>query len=204
MSATARFSSRCRTDEVPGISSTFRATLSAHANALWAGLRGAGHGRRALFALPCAWLLGGLLGATSAAAGANAFLPSISLLLLLVSMDQPGLRFVLMGALAAGGLFLRRTFAVGLVGFVLGLVPMIVLTSPDFVPSPELMVRLTLWLGPVFALGMLALLGHPPTWMQIAGGALVVAGLAQAQVHQLKLRRTAPEPVEAVAQPFIR
>jgi drug/metabolite transporter (DMT)-like permease len=59
-------------------------------------------------------------------------------------------------------------------------------------------------LVPVFALGTLALLGHPPTWMQLAGGGLVVAGLAQAQLRQLKLRRLAAEPVEAVAQPFIR
>jgi drug/metabolite transporter (DMT)-like permease len=60
-------------------------------------------------------------------------------------------------------------------------------------------------LVPVFALATLALLGHPPTWMQLAGGALVVAGLAQAQLRQLNRRRTAAaEPVEAVAQPFIR
>lgn len=64
-------------------------------------------------------------------------------------------------------------------------------------------------LVPVFALATLALLGHPPTWMQLAGGALVVAGLAQAQLRQLNLRRiaaTAPvaAPVEALAQPFIR
>lgn len=60
-------------------------------------------------------------------------------------------------------------------------------------------------LVPVFAIATLALLGHPPTWMQLAGGALVVAGLAQAQLRQLNLRRTAAaEPVEAVAQPFIR
>ena len=60
-------------------------------------------------------------------------------------------------------------------------------------------------LVPVFALATLALLGHPPTWMQLAGGGLVVAGLAQAQLRQLNRRRTAAaEPVEAVAQPFIR
>jgi len=60
-------------------------------------------------------------------------------------------------------------------------------------------------LVPVFALGTLALLGHPPTWMQLAGGGLVIAGLAQAQLRQLNLRRVAAaEPVEAVAQPFIR
>jgi urease accessory protein len=36
--------------------------------ALLAGLRGAAHGRRALFTIPAAWLLGGLIGLTAAAA----------------------------------------------------------------------------------------------------------------------------------------
>ena len=39
MSATAVFSSRCRTDDVPGISSTFGATDSVHASAICAGVR---------------------------------------------------------------------------------------------------------------------------------------------------------------------
>jgi hypothetical protein len=39
MDATSMFSSRCRTEEVPGISSTLGATLSVHANAIWAGVR---------------------------------------------------------------------------------------------------------------------------------------------------------------------
>lgn len=41
--------------------------LAALALALWAGSRGASYGRRALFVLPGAWLLGGLFGATAAA-----------------------------------------------------------------------------------------------------------------------------------------
>ena len=39
MSATARFSSRCCTDDVPGISSTFGATDSVQASAICAGVR---------------------------------------------------------------------------------------------------------------------------------------------------------------------
>jgi urease accessory protein len=39
--------------------------------ALLAGLRGASYGRRALFVLPVAWLLGGLIGLASAAANAH-------------------------------------------------------------------------------------------------------------------------------------
>jgi urease accessory protein len=42
--------------------------LPALAIALLAGLRGAGHGRRALFVLPGAWLLGGLVGLTASTA----------------------------------------------------------------------------------------------------------------------------------------
>ena len=50
--------------------------------ALWAGLRGASHGRRTLLVLPSAWLLGGLLGSTAAAANGSAVVSSLWLLLL--------------------------------------------------------------------------------------------------------------------------
>ena len=78
----------------------------------------------------------------------------LSLVLLFVAMDQPWLRFSLIGVAAAGGLFLRRTFVIGTFGFVLGLVATIFLTVPDFVPVPELIVRSALWIWPVFALGI--------------------------------------------------
>jgi urease accessory protein len=58
--------------------------------ALFAGLRGADHGRRALFVLPAAWLLGGLTGlASSSSDNWNSILPVISFLLLggLVAAD---------------------------------------------------------------------------------------------------------------------
>ena len=77
-----------------------------------------------------------------------------SLVLLFVAMDQPALRFCLIGANAALALFLRRTFAIGTLGFVLGLVPTVLLTSPDFIPSPESIVHGALWLWSVFAIGI--------------------------------------------------
>jgi urease accessory protein len=49
--------------------------------ALFAGLRGAEYGRRALFVLPSAWLFGGLVGLSSSIA-ANPILTAISFLLL--------------------------------------------------------------------------------------------------------------------------
>jgi urease accessory protein len=58
--------------------------------ALFAGLRGADHGRRALFVLPAAWLVGGLTGLASRSSGNwNCILPVISFLLLggLVAAD---------------------------------------------------------------------------------------------------------------------
>jgi hydrogenase/urease accessory protein HupE len=56
--------------------------------ALFAGLRGAAYGRRTLFVLPSAWLLGGLLGLASVGDGTS-FLTAISFLLLggLVAAD---------------------------------------------------------------------------------------------------------------------
>jgi urease accessory protein len=50
--------------------------------ALLAGLRGPSYGRRALFVLPSAWLLGGFLGLTTPATNGNAVLSSMWFLLL--------------------------------------------------------------------------------------------------------------------------
>src|SRR5262245_58699266 len=71
---------------------------------------------------------------------------AIALVLLFVSMDQPWLRFCLIGAMAAVALFLRRTFVIGTFGFVLGLISTVVLTTPDFLPVTDLLVHLKLWL----------------------------------------------------------
>lgn len=60
----------------------------------------------------------------------------LSLVLLFVAMDQHWLRFCLIGVMAGVALFLRRTFVIGAAGFVLGLIPAVVLTAPDFIPAP--------------------------------------------------------------------
>lgn len=56
--------------------------VPALALALLAGLRGASHGRRALFVLPGAWLLGGLLGLTASAANGSSVVSSLWFVLL--------------------------------------------------------------------------------------------------------------------------
>ncbi len=56
--------------------------VPALALALLAGLRGPSHGRRALFVLPVAWLLGGFLGLAVAAASGSAVVSSMWFLLL--------------------------------------------------------------------------------------------------------------------------
>ena len=56
--------------------------VPALALALLAGLRGAPHGRRAMFTLPAAWLLGSLFGLTAAAASVGALGASFWFLLL--------------------------------------------------------------------------------------------------------------------------
>jgi urease accessory protein len=57
--------------------------------ALLAGLRGAAYGRRALFVLPAAWLMGGLAGLAAATSNATAVLTALTFLLLggLIAMD---------------------------------------------------------------------------------------------------------------------
>ena len=81
---------------------------------------------------------------------------AVPLVLLTFSMDQPWLRFCLMAAMAVTGLFLRRTFVIGALGFVIGLIGTMIMTVPDFIPVPELAVRGSLWLWSVFALGLAA------------------------------------------------
>jgi hydrogenase/urease accessory protein HupE len=50
--------------------------------ALLAGLRGVAHGRRALFTIPTAWLLGGLIGSTAAVSNPHPIIAAIWFLLL--------------------------------------------------------------------------------------------------------------------------
>jgi hypothetical protein len=58
---------------------------------------------------------------------------ALPLVLLTVAMDQAWLRFVLMAAMGALGLFLRRTFVIGALGFVIGLIGTLIMTVPDFI-----------------------------------------------------------------------
>jgi multidrug resistance protein MdtO len=81
---------------------------------------------------------------------------AIPLVLLTFAMDQAWLRFLLMGAMAGLGLYLRQTFVIGALGFVVGLIGTVLMTAPDFIPVPELVVRGALWLWPIFALGITA------------------------------------------------
>ena len=81
---------------------------------------------------------------------------SIALVLLTFAMDQPWLRFCLMATLAGLAFFLRQAFVVGFFGFVIGLIATMIMTVPDFIPIPELAVRASLWLWPVFGLGIAA------------------------------------------------
>jgi hydrogenase/urease accessory protein HupE len=97
--------------------------------ALFAGLRGAAYGRRALFVLPSAWLFGGLVGLSSTT-NANTIVAAISFLLLggLVAADaQLSLRATTVIAAALGlvhgylngaGMGLPGVGAVALLGLV--------------------------------------------------------------------------------------
>src|SRR5262249_24583809 len=69
----------------------------------------------------------------------------LPLVLLTFAMDAPSLRFCLMAGLAGLGLFLRQTFVIGAFGFVIGLIGAIMMTAPDFIPVPELVVHGNLW-----------------------------------------------------------
>lgn len=43
--------------------------------------------------------------------------------------------------------------------------------------------------APVFAIGVAALMGSAPSWLQLAGGALVLGGIGQLQFRQMRLAR---------------
>src|SRR5262249_22483943 len=81
---------------------------------------------------------------------------AIPLVLLTFAMDQAWLRYCLMATMAGLGLFLKQPFVIGAVGFVIGLIGTIMMTLPDVIPVPELVVRASLWLWPIFALGITA------------------------------------------------
>ena len=43
--------------------------------------------------------------------------------------------------------------------------------------------------APVFAIGLAALMGREPSWLQVAGGAVVLGGIAQHQIRQMRSAR---------------
>ena len=77
--------------------------VPALALAMLAGLRGADHGRRALFTLPCAWLLGSLVGLNAAASSAG--------------MLGAALWFMLMGTLVLANARIPLAATTGLAAF---------------------------------------------------------------------------------------
>ena len=44
--------------------------------------------------------------------------------------------------------------------------------------------------APVFAIGLAALFGHEPTWLQLVGGVIVLGGIGQLQLRQMRAARS--------------
>ncbi len=109
--------------------------------ALLAGLRGASYGRRALFVLPSAWLLGGFLGLTASATNGSAVVSSMWFLLLggLLAADAKlslGVATALVtllglhhGYLNGAGMGASAAAAVALVGFALAVFVLVALAA---------------------------------------------------------------------------
>jgi urease accessory protein len=109
--------------------------------ALLAGMRGASYGRRALFALPAAWLLGGFFGLPESATNGSAVLSAIWFLLLggllAVDVQVPLLLITLMavvlgldkGYLNGAGMGQPETAVVALVGLASAVFVMVAVAS---------------------------------------------------------------------------
>lgn len=109
--------------------------------ALLAGLRGAAHGRRALFTLPAAWLIGGIAGLSVSAASPHPFLAAAWFLLtggllaadaqlsLQVTTGLAALLGLYHGYLNGTGMGLSTTAAVALLGLVFAVFVLIALSA---------------------------------------------------------------------------
>jgi len=109
--------------------------------ALLAGLRGANYGRRTLFVLPTAWLVGALAGLTAAAANPHPFIAAAWFLLLggLLAADAKlslrvatalaGLLGLYHGYLNGTGFGLFETAAVALIGLVFAVFMLVALAA---------------------------------------------------------------------------
>lgn len=144
--------------------------IPALALALLAGLRGAAHGRRALFVLPAAWLLGGVLGLAVHGSGAT-ILTAISLMLLggLVAAGArvplgattllAGLLGLLHGYLNGTAMAQPGLGAVGLAGIVVAVFTLVALATSFVVPLRAAWARLVVRVGGswIAAIGLLLL-----------------------------------------------
>ena len=109
--------------------------------ALFAGLRGASYGRRALFVLPLTWLIGGFVGLAAASANPNAAMTAITFLLLggLVAIDAKlslrattalaGLLGLLHGYLNGAGMGQPGTASLAFVGLVFAVFTLVALAA---------------------------------------------------------------------------
>ena len=139
--------------------------------ALLAGMRGASYGRRALFVLPAAWLLGGFFGLPESAASGSAVLSATWFLLLggLLAADVqlPLLLTTLLavvlgldkGYLNGAGMGQPETATVALVGLVSAVFVMIAVASAFVVTLRAQWARVAVRVGGswVFAIGLLML-----------------------------------------------
>jgi hydrogenase/urease accessory protein HupE len=120
--------------------------------ALLAGLRGVTHGRRALFVLPGAWLLGGVIG-LAVHGGVSSSWTALSFVLLggLVALDARlplGARTLLAALLGLGHGYLNGSAlagpglgAVGLLGIVAAVFTLVALAASVVVPLPAMWAR---------------------------------------------------------------
>jgi len=70
----------------------------------------------------------------------------LSFFAFMLTIDHPALRLLLMTALFGGGMYISRVFVAGPLGFGLGFILLVTLTTVDLYPGGEPLVRDTLWL----------------------------------------------------------
>jgi multidrug resistance protein MdtO len=70
---------------------------------------------------------------------------ALSIFAFMLSINQPALRVALMALLFGFGMYISRVFVAGALGFGLGFILLITLSTVDLYPAPEALVRDTLW-----------------------------------------------------------
>ena len=151
--------------------------------ALLAGLRGASYGRRTLFVLPGAWLLGGLAGLAASASNGNAIVSAVWFLLLggLLALDAKlslsattalaAVLGVYHGYLNGAGLGLSFTSAAALLGLIFAVFVLIALAAAFVVRLQAAWTRIAVRVAGswIFASGLL-LLGWAFRGIRAVGG----------------------------------